>query len=53
MTALEGTPGTCPACRGRRLILLAAPGSPLFAVMPCLACVWTIPVVELPMRGDR
>lgn len=53
MTAVAGTPGVCPACGGRQRVLLADPGSPLFTVVPCLGCVWGVPVVDLPQRGDR
>lgn len=55
MSALAVVPAAsvCPACGGRQRVLLADPGSPLFTVVPCLGCVWGVPVADLPQRGDR
>lgn len=47
-------PTLCPVCSGDRVVEVRGPGDANeYAVVPCLGCVWVLPIVVLPMRGDR
>lgn len=57
LSTLLPLPQPCEVCGGsrRRVSLAGVDDHPRHwvAIVPCLACVWGIPVVHLPMRGDR
>lgn len=50
---LATLPKRCELCSGRERVLISSPGANHSAVVPCLHCVWQLPIAHLAMRADR
>lgn len=46
-------PQSCEVCRGEQRVLIASPNGRHAGLVPCLHCVWGLPIVRVVKDGAQ